>query len=86
MAGPHSPAGGALEVDGAAMAFPFTFLGAIGAREVKGEGAGAQSSPSSFGSQGARVQMSAVTAICPLRASFISSGRLLERDVGGPRP
>ena len=31
MAGLHSSAGGALEVDAAAMAFPFAFLGAIGA-------------------------------------------------------
>ena len=31
IAGPHSSVGGALDVDGAAMAFPFAFLGAIGA-------------------------------------------------------
>ena len=30
--------------------------------------------------------MSAVTAMCPLRESFISSGELLRRDVGGPAP
>ena len=32
MAGPHSSAGGALDDDGAAMAFPFAFLGAMRAR------------------------------------------------------
>ena len=32
MVGPHPSASGALDVDGAAMAFPFAFLGAIGAR------------------------------------------------------
>ena len=32
MAGPHPSAGAELDVDGAAMAFPFAFLGAIGAK------------------------------------------------------
>ena len=31
------------------------------------------------------MEMDAVTAMCPLRASFIPSGKLLRRDVGGPR-
>ena len=31
IAGPHSSVGGTFDVDGAAMAFPFFFLGAIGA-------------------------------------------------------
>ena len=74
MAGLHSSAGGTLDVDAAAMAFPFAFVGAMGARKVEGEEAGVRGSPSIFGSRGARVQMSAVTAIRPLREYFISSG------------
>ena len=31
------------------------------------------------------MEMDVVTAMCPLRASFIPSGKLLRRDVGGPR-
>ena len=37
MAGPHSPAGGALEDDAAAIALPFACLGAIVAMEAEGE-------------------------------------------------
>ena len=84
MAGPHSSAGGALDVDAAAMAFPFAFLGAIGDGKVESEETGARSSPNGFGSRGATMQMNAVIAIRPLRESFISSGELLRRDVGGP--
>ena len=40
MAGPHSPTGGALEDDAAAMALPFACLGAIVASEAEGERAG----------------------------------------------
>ena len=37
MAGPHPPAGGALEDDSAAIALPFACLGAIAASKAEGE-------------------------------------------------